>query len=458
MYLKWGLNMDKKAKTKHGISLRFVYLWLIIITVIVFVLMMVSVYLLTTTFFNLSDAAKEHMDLENAAHQLMDASDYLTEKVQRFTIEGTPEFMNEYFTEAFETNRREKALEKMSVDVKAKGALNQLKEAMNASVKLMEQEYYAMRLVIDAKDITDYPEILKSVELSADDKMLSPDEKMRRATTLVFDDYYYAQKDIIRTNMQESLTELETISKNEENDALRHLSNQLVVVCVMSIIQTVMILFMVALTSSLGIKPVLKAVEKIKTDDPIPEIGANEFRYLANTYNKMYAIYKTSLERLNFKASHDELTGAYNRSGYELLLSSVDLKSTHMLLFDLDNFKGINDTYGHETGDRVLKKLVNSLKSNFRMDDYICRIGGDEFVVFMVHSNDLQKNLIISKVNHINQQLQNASDGLPPISVSVGIVHGSDVSNSSNLFEKADEAMYRSKQQGKMTYTFYSAY
>ena len=76
----------------------------------------------------------------------------------------------------------------------------------------------------------------------------------------------------------------------------------------------------------------------------------------------------------------------------------------------------------------------------------------------MVHSNDLQKNLIISKVNHINQQLQNASDGLPPISVSVGIVHGSDVSNSSNLFEKADEAMYRSKQQGKMTYTFYSAY
>ena len=193
MYLKWGLNMDKKAKTKHGISLRFVYLWLIIITVIVFVLMMVSVYLLTTTFFNLSDAAKEHMDLENAAHQLMDASDYLTEKVQRFTIEGTPEFMNEYFTEAFETNRREKALEKMSVDVKAKGALNQLKEAMNASVKLMEQEYYAMRLVIDAKDITDYPEILKSVELSADDKMLSPDEKMRRVTTLVFDDYYYAQ-------------------------------------------------------------------------------------------------------------------------------------------------------------------------------------------------------------------------------------------------------------------------
>ena len=177
MYLKWELNMDKKAKTKHGISLRFVYLWLIIITVIVFVLMMVSVYLLTTTFFNLSDAAKEHMDLENAAHQLMDASDYLTEKVQRFTIEGTPEFMNEYFTEAFETNRREKALEKMSVDVKAKGALNQLKEAMNASVKLMEQEYYAMRLVIDAKDITDYPEILKSVELSADDKMLSPDEK-----------------------------------------------------------------------------------------------------------------------------------------------------------------------------------------------------------------------------------------------------------------------------------------
>ena len=168
------------------------------------------------------------------------------------------------------------------------------------------------------------------------------------------------------------------------------------------------------------------------------------------------AVCQNSLERLNFKASHDELTGAYNRSGYELLLSSVDLSTTHLILFDLDNFKGINDNYGHETGDRVLKKLVDTLKNNFRIDDYICRIGGDEFVVFMVHSSPAMKNLITTKIENINNQLSEETDGIPPISTSVGIVHGTDVKDSSTLFEKADEAMYKSKQKGKRTLTFYS--
>ena len=279
---------------------------------------------------------------------------------------------------------------------------------------------------------------------------------MRLANKLVLNDDYYGIKENIRTNMQESLTELENLTLSEENNSLHNLHKQLIIVCIMTVIQTLSIVFMVILTSHLGIKPILKAVEKIKIDDPIPEIGANEFRYLAHTYNKMYSIYKNSLERLNFKASHDELTGAYNRSGYELLLSSVDLSTTHLILFDLDNFKGINDNYGHETGDRVLKKLVDTLKNNFRMDDYICRIGGDEFVVFMVHSSPAMKNLITTKIENINNQLSEETDGIPPISTSVGIVHGTDVKDSSTLFEKADEAMYKSKQKGKRTLTFYS--
>ena len=82
-------------------------------------------------------------------------------------------------------------------------------------------------------------------------------------------------------------------------------------------------------------------------------------------------MYKKSIEHLNFKASHDELTGAYNRAGFDLLLSSLDLDSTYLMMLDVDNFKTINDTYGHETGDKVLKKLVQVLKKNFRSDDRI---------------------------------------------------------------------------------------
>ena len=168
----------------------------------------------------------------------------------------------------------------------------------------------------------------------------------------------------------------------------------------------------------------------------------------------MYEVYKRSLEHLNFKASHDELTGVYNRAGYDLLLESIDLKSTYMILFDVDNFKSINDTYGHETGDKVLIKLVQVLKNNFRDDDYICRIGGDEFVVFMVHASEKQNHLIAQKLDSINRELGTPGDGLPPTSISVGITHGSEADGTDNLFEKADAAMYDSKRKGKRSYTF----
>ncbi len=127
-----------------------------------------------------------------------------------------------------------------------------------------------------------------------------------------------------------------------------------------------------------------------------------------------------------------------------------------MMLFDLDNFKSINDTYGHETGDKELIKLVETLKIAFRDDDYICRIGGDEFIVFMVHSSGMQRRLIESKIEQINSELKNTDDGLPPISISVGIVNGKDVKDPAHIFEKTDKAMYKSKTSGKGTYTFYS--
>lgn len=447
---------EKKEEKKKGISLRVVYIWIMVLAVVIFVMTMLSVLLLTHTFKNLSGIASENTELEKASHKLMDASDYLTEKVQRFTLYGNPIFMNDYFTEAFETKNREKAIETMSKNEKYSASLKQLQKAMDESIKLMDQEYYAMKLVIEAKGITDYPELLDSISLIGGDEDLSPDEKMFKATSMVLGDEYYTQKDKIRENMRKSLDELVKISNDEENRAMYDMMTELIIVGIMSIIQTAAILFMIVLTSHLGIKPVLAAVEKIKDEDPIPEIGANEFRYLAHTYNKMYSIYRGSLERLNFKASHDELTGAYNRSGYELLLSSIDMNTTHMILFDLDNFKNINDSFGHKTGDEILRKLVNTLKRNFRNDDYICRIGGDEFVVFMVHSNEMQRELIRRKIEQINKQLLDVNDGLPPISVSVGIVHGTDVPADSNVFEKADEAMYKAKQSGKSTLSFYS--
>lgn len=440
---------------EKGISLRTIHLCLIIGAVIICSLVLLATYQLSASFSNLTEKAEMQIELRKAARELMDASDYLTEKVQCYCVLGERHFLDEYFEEAFVANRREEAIDRMSVETGNSEALKKLQAAMGGSLELMNREYYAMRLVLDAQGDTDYPEVLRHVQLSAEDQALSPEEKTALASVMVHDAEYYAQKDFIRENMKASLDELEAMAYDTDASAMDSFRDELSLVRMIIILQTLGIFFLVWLTSRLGIHPVLNAVERIREDSPIPETGANEFRYLARAYNKMYEVYKKSLDNLNFKASHDELTGAYNRSGYQLLLTGIDLSSTYMLLFDVDDFKSINDTYGHETGDEVLKKLVQVLKNNFRPDDYVCRIGGDEFVVLMVHTTEMQHNLIVQKINEINRELGDTGDGLPPASISAGIAHGTEVSDPEDLFEKTDEAMYKAKQSGKHTYVFY---
>ncbi len=437
-----------------GISLRTINISLIIGAVLVSALMFVSTFRLSSSFRRVTETSEQQIELRKAARELMDASDYLTEKVQRFTVTADMRFVQEYFDEAFIAHHREEAISRMSTGTASEEALKVLKDAMKESLALMNTEYYAMKLVIEAKGYTDYPELLQSIELSDSDKALSPQEKMRLATEMVLNDEYYNHKYLIRENMTISLDELEKMAYDKDEDAMATLSNELKLVRVVIILQTFGIVILVWLTTKLGIHPVLNAVDRIKEDSPIPEGGAVEFRYLAKAYNKMYEVYRKSLESLSFRASHDELSGLYNRAGYDLLLSSIDIESTYMLLFDVDNFKTINDTYGHGAGDEAIRNVARVLKENFRSDDYVCRIGGDEFVVLMVHAPKSAKNLISAKIKHINDELGNSRDNLPSYSVSVGIAHGSDSTDAINLFAKCDTALYESKARGKHTYTF----
>ena len=443
-------------KGNNGISLRTIHIWLIFGAVLLSIVMFISTYLLSTSYRGLTAADKRHIELRKNALKLMDASDYLTEQVQRFTLEGDKRFLDEYFKEAFETRSREVAIAEMTDAAGNTAALEKLKAAMKYSEKLMNREYYAMRLVIEAKGYEIEYEGLRIVTVSAEDMALSPEEKMRRATEMVIDSKYYLQKNQIRDNMNACLDELEKMANANDASALHSLRDEVIIVRIVILLQTAGVIFLVWLTSRLGIHPILDAVNKIKAGTTLSEKGSSEFRYLVRAYNKMYKAYKKSIEHLNFKALHDELTGAYNRAGYQSILESVDLKTTYMILIDVDNFKGINDTYGHEIGDRVLIRLVELLQHNFRSDDFLCRIGGDEFVLLMVHAFSEQKDRIKQKIETVNRELAEAKDGLPATSISVGVAHGSVDGNAETLFEKVDRAMYDSKQKGKHTLTFYS--
>ena len=441
---------------EQGISLRKTFLAMLFVSIAITALLLFMAFHTIKSFHALSDATDTYIELQEAADSLMKASDYLTDEAQIYTVLGDRAHMENYFNEAETVRRREQAIEAMEASVPDSEALNALKTAMSESVALMNREYYAMKLMLLAQGDGNVPEAMKDVEISQEHTALSREAQEQLARQMMHDEDYYAQKDMIRTDLTMCIDELKNDTHGTQSSMKAYMHTDLVWMTVLIVIQSLAIVLLLWVTTSLGINPLLQAVEHIKRDQKLPITGANEFRYLAGTYNNMYTIYKKSIDSLSYKASHDELTGVYNRSGYDLIRHSVDLATTAFLLFDADKFKRVNDYYGHEVGDRVLQKIAATLKDNFRSDDYICRIGGDEFMVLMVHIGRDVRRLIENKVAQINTDLSDAEDGLPPITVSAGVALCRETDNPQELFHDADVALYYVKEHGRDGCCFYS--
>ena len=436
----------RKNRKHDGVSLRVIYIWIVIAALIISGLLFYATFNLTSAFRSLTDVTENQIALDKAAHELMDASDYLTERVQRFTVSGDIRFLNEYFTEAFETNRREHAIEKMSADPGISDVLEQLQQAMDESVELMNREYYAMRLVTEAKGYTDIPEELKSIVLSEKDLALSPEDKMRFATKMVLDNDYYDRKDRIRADMQESLDALESLTRSSESAAFAKVRSVINLVRVMIVVQILGTLLLIWLTLHLGINPILKAVGRIRADRPIQETGANEFRYLARTYNNLTIQLNQENERLVEMSRTDALTGIRNRLALRNDYDSYQGHEVTVMLLDLDSFKMINDVYGHEEGDRVLSETGKLLADTFEKE-HCYRYGGDEFLVILP---DLPEDDFVRKLAlFMNRRPVLDREGEPsPVGYSVGYVH--DILNEKrdlrDLFSEADQKMYQIKR------------
>ena len=318
----------RKKGAGRGVSLRRFSILMLFVSLVIMVILLVTTFRTVNAFHSLSAATSDYIEQAAAADNLMDASDYLTEEVQRYTVMGERTHLENYFREAEEDRRREQALAVMFKNAPNSPALTQLQAAMRESVDLMNREYYAMRLVLEASGDQDIPEAIRAVELTEEDRALSPEEKNAKARLLMHDSDYYAQKSRIRADMQEcvdTLTEnTHQVRQNMENRMGRCLTWMIILI----VVQSVCVFKFLLLTNRLGVRPLLNAVNHIRRDEQLPVTGAQEFRYLADTYNKMYHTYKKNIESLSFKASHDGLTGVYNRAGYELIRESVDLATT----------------------------------------------------------------------------------------------------------------------------------
>lgn len=150
------------------------------------------------------------------------------------------------------------------------------------------------------------------------------------------------------------------------------------------------------------------------------------------------------------QATTDPLTGLFNRRSLEAEMER--LRDRHgdyaIAFFDLDHFKDLNDTFGHETGDRALRSFARLLRSSVREGDLVCRWGGEEFVVvFPDASCDEIEPLVVRVAERLAGTVQ--AGEVPPFTVSVGLADSHVALGHSEVIRHADEAMFRAKQAGR---------
>ena len=174
--------------------------------------------------------------------------------------------------------------------------------------------------------------------------------------------------------------------------------------------------------------------------------------------------FKMAEEQLEYIAFHDQLTGLYNRKMFmqqfeESLRQASRYRRRRAILFmDLDKFKKVNDTLGHEVGDLVLQEAAKRMDGAVRDSDIVCRFGGDEFVILLINPGDVQCDVVASRLKDaLSQPFRLPETTVDYISASIGIsLFPDDGDNVQDLIRCADEAMYRAKKAGRNRFVYYS--
>ncbi|MBQ3798245.1 MAG: diguanylate cyclase [Butyrivibrio sp.] len=167
------------------------------------------------------------------------------------------------------------------------------------------------------------------------------------------------------------------------------------------------------------------------------------------------------IQGLKKAAVTDPMTGLLNKASSQKEIDIlVKSNAGALMMIDLDNFKPVNDIYGHDMGDKVLIKFAEIIRSAIRSTDLAGRMGGDEFIVFC--KNILDESVVAEKAHYINDQLVRVAKALMgddmsiPIGVSMGCAFAPDEGKDfQTLFKKADKALYEVKQNGKHGYNVF---
>jgi len=161
-------------------------------------------------------------------------------------------------------------------------------------------------------------------------------------------------------------------------------------------------------------------------------------------------------QKMRDAAWTDPLTGLYNRRGFEARMDALNSRQRGApgqqtwIMIDIDHFKSVNDTFGHEVGDEVLKAVAISLQSTLREDDILARFGGEEFVLLMPGASETVGARVAERLRLKLEVLTIGIGGRQiGVTASFGVAEQAPAETQAATLERADTALYRAKHEGR---------
>lgn len=360
-----SLNRDRK-----GFKIRTFNALMIVITCVLYVCLLLATTFTIQNYERLTELTSDYIRLEGSSRTVMKASDYLTEQVRMYVQTRNEDYVRRYVTEVTITKSRENALAVIQQhSIVPEHEIN-LTLAVEESDTLMNYELYAIMLVATARGHVGTLELpqLANIELTAEDAKLSPQRKIDRAREMVFGAEYQEMKSRIYEHLdaftQGILNETQNRLGGGLDDLHDAIHTQRVLLSVLLILNAATFFVI----TSLVIRPLHECVRSVRRRGVFPEKGAYEFRYLAKTYNDIYRrsdALAASEAKLRSKTQHDEITGLYNRSYFHEAVKERVMESNedmYIVVVDIANFKIVNEHYGMNVGDRLLRDIGRQLQ------------------------------------------------------------------------------------------------
>ncbi len=452
---------EMKQKTRYAVPLRGIIIGMVVIGFLISFILLFFMIQTSRSYSDMRNSTQGYIDCQKIANNLLSGSDALTIYARGFVVTGDSQQAELYYNDTQAQNAINDALAEIrrySVDERV---LSQLNIAMQLRDRMMTTEHYAMRLKAEAMggDLSEYPEVLQAVQLLPADLLLSSEQKEEKARRFLFDIDYESTRNEISLRINRGMDVLMSSMLTQQVESSDHL---LKVLHRQQVLTVMLMLFIIALAVGLFvlvIAPLKRQIRNMSDGRVVREEGTREIQFLARTYNRLHEQNRLATEKLSYEATHDDLTGLYNRAAYESMLGELTREGEKMalILMDVDLFKHINDKSGHDIGDAVLKYIAKVLSGIFRKDDAIYRLGGDEFVVLMSRVDSSFKTLICERLKDIARKLANPENGLPPVALSAGIAFNGELMPGTDMFKSADLALYHVKDKGRNGCAFASA-